>query len=232
MDLIKEETKSPGLTDFQQGIIEKTIDFVKHNLEDAEGGHDWWHVYRVWKMAIQIAESENVDLFVVQLGALLHDIADPKFHSGNEEIGPAIAVQFLRANRLDNAIIQHIDQIIRNISFKNSIESKTFKSNEMDIIQDADRLDAIGAIGIARTFHYGGHKGFSIYNPLIKPKIYKNKQEYKNSEAPTVNHFYEKLLLLKDLMNTEKGKMIAEERHLFMENFLQQFFREWEGRQE
>ena len=178
-------------------IIQKTVEFVKHTLHDAEGGHDWWHVYRVWKTAIHIASIEKADMLVVELGALLHDIADSKFHHGNEEIGPAKARTFLQALGVEEMIINHVVNIIANISFKGGKVQQQFKSPELDVIQDADRLDALGAIGIARTFNYGGHKGRAIYDPGIKPNLQLTKEEYKNSTAPTLNHFYEKLLLLK-----------------------------------
>ena len=210
-------------------IIQKTVEFVKHTLQDAEGGHDWWHVYRVWKTAIHIASIEKADMLVVELGALLHDIADSKFHHGNEEIGPAKARTFLQALGVEEKIINHVVDIIANISFKGGKVEQQFKSPELDVIQDADRLDALGAIGIARTFNYGGHKGRAIYDPGIKPNLQLTKEEYKNSTAPTLNHFYEKLLLLKDLMNTETGKQMAEKRHEFMVAYLDQFYNEWDG---
>ncbi|HNW53363.1 MAG TPA: HD domain-containing protein, partial [Bacteroidales bacterium] len=196
---------------------------------DAEGGHDWWHVYRVWKTAMHIASIEKADMLVVELGALLHDIADSKFHHGNEEIGPAKARTFLQALGVEEKIINHVVNIIANISFKGGKVQQQFKSPELDVIQDADRLDALGAIGIARTFNYGGHKGRAIYDPGIKPNLQLTKEEYKNSTAPTLNHFYEKLLLLKDLMNTETGKQMAEKRHEFMVAYLDQFYNEWDG---
>ena len=211
-------------------IIQKTVEFVKHTLHDAEGGHDWWHVYRVWKTAIHIASIEKADMLVVELGALLHDIADSKFHHGNEEIGPAKARTFLQALGVEEKIINHVVDIIANISFKGGKVEQQFKSPELDVIQDADRLDALGAIGIARTFNYGGHKGRAIYDPGIKPNLQLTKEEYKNSTAPTLNHFYEKLLLLKDLMNTETGKQMAEKRHEFMVAYLDQFYNEWDGK--
>jgi uncharacterized protein len=213
----------------KQITIQKTIDFVKTTLSDAEGGHDWWHIYRVWKTARHIAHSENVDLFVVELGALLHDIADSKFHDGNEEIGPQRAKLFLQSLQVKNEVIDHVVNIIENISFKGGKLPQKFRSPELDVIQDADRLDALGALGIARTFNYGGFKGRQIYNPDIKPNLHLTKEEYKNSEAPTLNHFYEKLLLLKDRMNTETGSKMAEERHAFMLLYLDQFFKEWDG---
>jgi uncharacterized protein len=213
----------------KQEIIQNTVEFVKYTLSDAEGGHDWWHIYRVWKSAKHIAQHEEVDLFIVELGALLHDIADSKFHDGDEQIGPQKARVFLQSNHVDELVIDHIEKIISNISFKGGQLPQKFKSPELDVVQDADRLDAIGAIGIARTFNYGGHKGRSIYNPEIKPNLNITKEEYKNSDAPTLNHFYEKLLLLKDRMNTQTGKLMAEKRHDFMLAYLDQFYNEWDG---
>ncbi len=213
----------------KQEIIQNTVEFVKYTLSDAEGGHDWWHIYRVWKSAKHIAQNEEVDLFIVELGALLHDIADSKFHDGDEQIGPQKARVFLQSNHVDELVIDHIEKIISNISFKGGQLPQKFKSPELDVVQDADRLDAIGAIGIARTFNYGGHKGRSIYNPEIKPNLNITKEEYKNSDAPTLNHFYEKLLLLKDRMNTQTGKLMAEKRHDFMLAYLDQFYNEWDG---
>jgi len=217
------------LSDFQQEIIQKTSGFVRQTLERAEGGHDWWHIYRVWKLAQKIAFEECANLFVVELAALLHDIADPKFYDGDEEIGPKIAKEFLEKQGVDDAIIDHVDKIIRNISFKNSFQNAGFRSKELDVVQDADRLDAIGAIGIARAFNYGGFKNRPLYDPGIPPNQALTKEEYKNSVSPTINHFYEKLLLLKDLMNTATGKKVAEERHRFMEIYLDKFYLEWEG---
>ncbi len=209
-------------------IVGKTECFVKEKLNNAEGGHDWWHIDRVRKTSLTIAEGENIDLTVLELGALLHDIADPKFHDGDEEVGPRTAVDWLKLLDLDRKSIEHIEKIIRNISYKNSFEDQAFNSKELQIIQDADRLDAIGAIGIARTFNYGGHKGFELYNPEIDPVNFKSKEDYKKSNAPTINHFYEKLLLLKDKMNTKKGKEMAQQRHDFMLKFLEQFYFEWD----
>ena len=213
----------------QETVIQKTIDFVKEVLSNAEGGHNWWHIYRVWKLSKHIAQTEEVDIFVVELGALLHDIADSKFYDGDEEIGPRKAREFLSSLSVKEDVIIHVENIISNISFKGGKHTQKFKSSELDVIQDADRLDAIGAIGIARTFNYGGHKGREIYNPEIKPNLNMTKEEYKNSNAPTLNHFYEKLLLLKDRMNTKTGKSMAEYRHKFMEQFLDEFYKEWNG---
>jgi uncharacterized protein len=213
----------------QLTIIQKTIDFVKISLSDAEGGHDWWHIYRVWKTAQHIAQYEEVDTFIVELGALLHDIADSKFHGGDEEIGPLRARKFLKSLQVQEDVITHIEAIISNISFKGGKLPQQFKSLELDVIQDADRLDALGAIGIARTFNYGGHKARAIYDPEISPNLNLSKEEYKNSNAPTLNHFYEKLLLLKDRMNTTTGRKMAEDRHAFMLSYLDQFYKEWDG---
>ncbi len=210
-------------------LIQKTIAFVKQKLENAESGHDWFHIERVYKNALLIAKSENCDLLIVQLGALLHDIADSKFYDGDEKIGPKTAKNFLESENVDELIINKVIFIIENISFKGGNFDKKATTIELEIVQDADRLDAIGAIGIARTFNYGGFKNRQIYNPEILPNLKMSKEEYKNSESPTINHFYEKLLLLKDKMNTESGKKIAQNRHQFMESFLDQFFNECNG---
>ncbi|AUP79289.1 HD domain-containing protein [Flavivirga eckloniae] len=210
-------------------IIQKTIDFVKEQLNNAEGGHDWFHIERVYKNALLISKSEHVDAFIVALGALLHDIADSKFHNGNETIGPKIAREFLFKLNVDSNVIEHVVNIIENISFKGGNTAQEFKSPELDVVQDADRLDAIGAIGIARCFNYGGFKNRALYDPSIKPNLNMSKAEYKASTAPTINHFYEKLLLLKDRMNTKTGRQIATDRHTFMELYLKQFYNEWDG---
>ncbi len=210
-------------------VIDKTILFVKQKIENAEAGHDWFHIERVFKNALLIAQHEECDIEIVKLGALLHDIADSKFNGGDETIGPRIAREFLESQKIAEPKIQHVVAIIENISFKGGNFEKKFNSKELEIVQDADRLDAIGAIGIARTFNYGGFKNRQLYNPNIPPKMNMTKEEYKNSEAPTLNHFYEKLLLLKDKMNTKTGKELAVDRHRFMENFLAQFYAEWEG---
>jgi len=211
-------------------IIQNTIAFVKETLKDAEGGHDWFHIERVYKNSLLIAKDENVDEFIVSLGALLHDIADAKFYNGDETIGPKMARKFLENQEVDESTIVHVENIINYISFKSSLEKgKKFSSPELDVVQDADRLDAIGAIGIARCFNYGGFKNRALYNPEIPPNLNMTKKEYKKSTAPTINHFYEKLLLLKDKMNTSTGRRIAADRHLYMEQFLAQFFDEWKG---
>ena len=215
----------------RQAILKKTKEFVKQSLKGAEGGHDWFHTKRVLANSVHIALEENANLFVVQLAALLHDIADAKFHDGNETLGPKVASEFLKKQKVDQVSREHIVKIIESVSFKNSLSpmKKTFNSIEMQIVQDADRLDAIGAIGIARAFNYGGFKNREIYNPEVSPSTNMSKEEYKKSAAPTINHFYEKLLLLKEKMNTATGKMLADKRHEFMLSYLDQFFQEWEG---
>ena len=207
-------------------IIQKTVAFTRQTLENAEGGHDWWHIHRVWTNAKHIAEAEECDMLVVELAALLHDIADAKFHNGDEEIGPETAGKFLHSLGIDPETIEHVQQIIRHISYKSSFDQRIFQSKELDIVQDADRLDAMGAIGIARAFSYGGFKGREIYNPEIQPDLNMSKEEYKKSNSPSINHFYEKLLLLKDKMNTITGKQMAEQRHVFMKTYLEQFYNE------
>lgn len=211
-------------------IIQNTISFVKNELRDAEGGHDWFHIERVYKNALLISEDEKVDKTIVSLGALLHDIADSKFHNGNETVGPLIARKFLLSENISEETIEHVIKIIENISFKGGNKAQNFTSKELEVVQDADRLDAIGAIGIARAFNYGGFKNRKLYDPEIVPNLKMTPLEYKASDSPTINHFYEKLLLLKDKMNTKTGRRIAEERHAFMEAFLQQFYAEWEGK--
>jgi uncharacterized protein len=210
-------------------IIDSAIHFVKQQLERAEGGHDWFHIERVYKNAILIAEGEDCDLMVVKLAALLHDIADSKFHDGDETVGPKVARAFLEKEQIEESVISHVIAIIENISFKGGNFETLFQSKELAIVQDADRLDAIGAIGIARTFNYGGYKNRPLYNPAITPNLHMSKEEYKKSDSPTLNHFYEKLLLLKDKMSTNTGRKLAESRHRFMEQFLSQFYAEWDG---
>ncbi|WP_158730153.1 HD domain-containing protein [Flavobacterium sp. I-STPA6A] len=210
-------------------LINKTILFVKEELKNAEGGHDWFHIERVFKNTVLIASMETCDSTVAQLGALLHDIADSKFHDGDETVGPRVARKFLESEHVEEEIIAHVVQIIENISYKGGNVERKFSSIELDVVQDADRLDAIGAIGIARAFNYGGFKNRALYNPEIAPNTSMTTEEYKKNDAPTINHFYEKLFLLKDKMNTETGKKIAQERHQYMEGFLAQFYAEWEG---
>jgi len=209
--------------------IQKAIAYVKETLDGAEAGHDWFHIERVFKTAQNINIIEKGNEEVVAFAALLHDIADPKFNNGDEKIGPNLAVSFLKSIAVEEEVINHVRMIIENMSFKNSFEGNVFTSKEMQIVQDADRLDAIGAIGIARAFTYGGFKNRVLYDPAIKAEKHLSKESYKNTSAPTINHFYEKLLLLKDMMNTAAGKQIAEERHQFMLLYLDHFYKEWEG---
>ncbi len=213
-------------------IILQTITFVKSELQHAEGGHDWWHIERVLNNARTIARSEPVDLFVTELGALLHDIADHKFTGGDETVGVEKARTYLQSLSVSEEIISHVANIMTNISFRGGNYTRQFFSPEMAVVQDADRLDAIGAIGIARAFNYGGFRGREMYNPAIKPATGLTPEQYQKSTAPTINHFYEKLLLLKERMNTSTGKKMAEERHRFMELYLEHFFKEWDGIQE
>lgn len=210
-------------------IIENTIAFVKETLTGAEGGHDWFHIQRVFKNTLLIAKEEEVNILIVSLAALLHDIADAKFHQGDETLGPKLAKDFLESIQIEKRAIDHVVNIIKHISYKNSLQKKgkKFSSPELLVVQDADRLDAIGAIGIARAFNYGGFKNRELYNPEIAPNLKMSKEEYKRSGSPTINHFYEKLLLLKDKMNTKTGKRLAQERHQFMLAFLEQFYKEW-----
>lgn len=211
-------------------VINETVQYVKRTLEGEGSGHDWWHVYRVWKNAIHIGKSEDVDLFVIQLAALLHDIADYKFHDGDDSVGPKVAREWLESKNVDEEIISHVCEIIKSVSFKGSGVDSSVKTKEAMVVQDADRLDAIGAIGVARTFAYGGHKNREMYNPNTKPENHTSFEQYKNNKSPTINHFYEKLLLLKSLMNTQTAKEIAGQRHQFMEQFLDRFFKEWDGK--
>lgn len=212
-----------------QEIINKTIEFVKETLANAEWGHDRRHIYRVRQLSKHINQQEQGDQLIVELWALLHDIADAKFHNGDDTVGPRLAGEFLQSINVESNIIEHIQNIIRHISFGGGNFEQKFTSPELNIVQDADRLDGLGAIGIARTFNYGGHKGREIYNPDIKPNLTMTKEEYRKSTSPSLNHFYEKLLLLKDRMNTKTGKTMAEHRHQFMEQFLDEFYAERNG---
>lgn len=210
----------------EEEIIQKTVEFVKNKMLNESTGHDWWHVYRVWKNSILIGQNEHVNIFVVQLAALLHDIADWKFHDGDITIGPNMAAAFLEGLNVDKEVIEHVYQIIKYISFKGAQIKQEVLTKEGCVVQDADRLDAIGAIGIARAFAYGGFKKREIYNPEVPVVLHNSFEQYKSNTSPTINHFYEKLLLLKGLMNTQTAKEIAIERHEFMEEFLKFFLQE------
>ncbi|MDM9630017.1 HD domain-containing protein [Robiginitalea aurantiaca] len=213
-------------------IVEETITYVREALKDSEGGHDWFHIQRVFRNTLLIAKDEEVDVLVVSLAALLHDIADPKFHDGNEEIGPEKASTFLEKLKIPEGQRDHVIKIIRHMSFKNTLDSpkNPFDSKELHVVRDADRLDAMGAIGIARAFNFGGFAGRKLYDPEIAPNPKMDKAAYKKNTGPTINHFYEKLLLLKDLMHTKTGKRLAERRHQFMLDFLEEFYNEWNGK--
>jgi len=211
----------------QQSMIDQTVVYVKKALGYDKVGHDWWHIYRVWQTALYIANQEQADLFIVQLAALLHDIADWKFHDGDDKASAALAQKWLRDIQVDEEAISHIVDIINNVTFKGAKVENAIKTLEGKIVQDADRLDAIGAIGIARTFAYGGHKGIPIHDPNLQPVLHASFEDYKKHKGTTINHFYEKLLLLKDLMNTATAKILADKRHKVMEGYLQQFSAEW-----
>ncbi|HBI34446.1 MAG TPA: phosphohydrolase [Candidatus Moranbacteria bacterium] len=217
----------------KQEIINNTAKYARETLEGETSGHDWWHVYRVWKMAQNIGQKENADMFVVELAALLHDIADYKMHSGDDTVGSGVAREWLEKQGVDDETIFHVCEIIKEASFKGEKVESKINTVEGKVVQDADRLDAIGAIGIARGFMFAGNKSLPMYDPDIKPLEIHDFEVYKNIKRPTytqINHFYEKLLLLKDLMNTESGKEIAQGRHVIMENYLKDFFNEWEGK--
>lgn len=215
----------------KKAIIKKTEEHVRKTLEGESSGHDWWHTYRVWKTASSIGKREKADLFVVQLAALLHDIADWKFHSGDDSVGPKVAREWLEKMRVEEETVSHVCEIMGKISFKGAKVKSEMGTKEGMIVQDADRLDAIGAIGIARCFAYGGHKGREMHSPTARPQMHESFDQYKNNKSSSINHFHEKLLLLKDLMNTETAKRMAGERHKFMEQFLDRFHMEWEGKE-
>jgi uncharacterized protein len=210
-------------------LVQNTVEYVKEILSGAEGGHDWYHVERVRRTALYIRDKEGGgDVPTIELASLLHDISDSKFNGGDEEKGSRMAGEFLREQGLDQARIHHIQSIIKHVSFKGGFPQDQIRTLEFRIVQDADRLDAMGAIGIARAFNYGGFKNRPIHDPEIPLQDYKDSTSYHKSEAPTINHFYEKLLKLKDLMNTETGRAMARERHQYMLDFLDQFYREWD----
>jgi uncharacterized protein len=214
----------------QQAIVDATATHVRQVLAGEGTGHDWWHVERVWRVARRIAQQEQVDLFVVDLAALLHDIADWKFHGGDESAGTRAARAWLEFMGVDQDTVGHVCGIVHDLSFRGANVAASMGSREGMVVQDADRLDALGAIGIARAFAYGGFRNRPLYDPGIQPQLHDSFEAYKRSEGTTINHFYEKLVLLKDRMHTPTGRQLAEERHQFMLDFLQHFFDEWEGR--
>ena len=213
----------------KQKILDKTRDYIKKELSGDGSGHDWWHVVRVTKIAMQIGIKEGADLFIIELGAMLHDLGDFKFHNGDITVGPRMVTEWLQSIGVDTVTIDNIVTIVKEISYKGSDVETPMSTLEGEIVQDADRLDATGAIGIARTFAYGGSKNREMHNPNIEPENHDNFEDYKNSTSPTINHFYEKLLLLKDRMNTKTAKKMAYKRHEFMVDYLNQFYKEWEG---
>ncbi|MCK5781385.1 MAG: HD domain-containing protein [Flavobacteriales bacterium] len=213
----------------RQSILDKTRDYIKAELSGDGTGHDWWHIHRVTKVAMQIGVKEKADLFIVELGAMLHDLGDFKFHDGDISIGPKMVTKWLNKVGADSVTIDKVVTIVEEISYKGAGVDTPMSTLEGTVVQDADRLDAIGAMGIARTFAYGGSKGREIHNPDVQPENHDNFEAYKNSKGPTINHFYEKLLLLKDRMNTNTAQQMAENRHVFMLEYLDEFHKEWEG---
>ncbi len=220
-------------------IIQKTAEYVKAEFARDSSGHDWWHIYRVWKNALALCQHENADVYTVELAALLHDLDDwklippPPAGDGPGMIAdgtPVRALAWLRQMEVSPAVTEHVCQIITHLSFKGAAVENKISTLEGMIVQDADRLDAIGAIGIARAFAYGGHAGRPLYDPAEPPQMHQSFEQYKASRSATINHFYEKLLLLKDRMNTPAAKRIAAERHAFMQEFIQRFMIEWESK--
>jgi uncharacterized protein len=199
---------------------------IKKEFDNESTGHDWYHIERVTQLALQISATEGGNKDVIELAGLLHDISDHKFNGGDFEKGGKEAERILLEHGIEQGIIEQVVAIVNTISYKGANVANKISSLEGKIVQDADRIDAIGAIGIARTFAYGGHKGHPIYDPKIKPQLHDKGEDYQKT-THTINHFYEKLLLLKDRMNTETGRRIAEERHQFMEDFLERFYGEW-----
>lgn len=210
-------------------VVEQSAAHVRQLLAADSSGHDWWHIERVRQNALQIGRSEGADLFVVELAALLHDIADWKFHGGDDALGPQRADAWLTGLGVDRTTIDHVCEIIRRVSFKGAGVATPMNTLEGQVVQDADRLDAIGAVGIARAFAYGGHAGRAMYDPEVPPEPHGSFEAYKKNSGPTINHFHEKLLLLKQRMNTPAARKLAEERHAFMVRFLEQFHAEWKG---
>lgn len=213
--------------------INQTAQFVRSKLEGEGSGHDWWHILRVWNMAKRLASetTDPVSTLVIELAALLHDIADHKFHNGDLTIGPRVASEWLKSLEVNEKVIDHVSDIIKDLSFKGAEVATPMETMEGKIVQDADRLDAIGAIGIARAFAYGGYKSRELYNPSIEPILHSSFEDYRKDKGHTINHFYEKLFLLKDRMNTDSAKKIAEERHQFMTKYVDRFLQEWDGNQ-
>ncbi|MEA2603694.1 MAG: uncharacterized protein QOF89_4686 [Acidobacteriota bacterium] len=216
-------------TDHEE-VVRRTAEHVRRTLEGEPSGHDWWHVYRVWKSSQVLAREEKADGFVVELAALLHDLSDRKLNGGDVTLGPKVAREWLAAQGVDAETVDHVGEIIADLSFKGAGVSTPMRTLEGKVVQDADRLDAIGAIGIARCFAYGGHKGRRLHDPEQRPEMHQSAESYYANQGTAINHFYEKLLLLAERMNTAAGRRIAQERHAFLEEFLERFYAEWEGR--
>ena len=215
----------------KEEVIKQALAYVRELLEGEGSGHDWWHIKRVFDLSNTIAKNyPKADLFIVQLGALLHDIGDHKFHNGDHTVGPKMVTNWLQKHGVEEHVVSKVVNIVKEISYKGAEVETPMSSIEGEIVQDADRLDAIGAIGIARTFAYGGNKNREMHNPDVKPEIHSDFETYKKTTGPTINHFHEKLLLLKDRMNTDFGKKLALQRHQYMEQFLEEFFAEWDGK--
>lgn len=213
----------------EQAILAKTEAYVRGRMEGEGSGHDWWHVHRVRQTALRLAREEGADPYVVELAALLHDVADHKFHGGDETAGPRAAREWLEGLGVEEAVVRHVCAIIAELSYKGAGVPTPMSTPEGRVVQDADRLDAIGAIGVARTFAFGGSRGRPMHDPEAAPEAHGSFEAYKASRGPTINHFHEKLLLLRDRMNTAAARRVAEERHRYVEGFLEQFFREWNG---
>lgn len=208
-------------------IIASVAKIVEERFSEEGSGHDWWHMYRVWQLSKKLGKAEGSDPFVTELGALLHDIADFKFHDGDLSAGPREARKILEELGVDEVVVRAVCHIVENVSYKGAGEKNKMQGLEGKVVQDADRLDAIGAIGISRVFSYSGSKGRLIHHPDQKPELHATFEAYKSSQGTSINHFYEKLLLLKDRMNTKSGKKMAERRHQFMEEYLKEFYAEW-----
>lgn len=209
------------------GILHDTEQLIRDRLAGDSSGHDWWHIDRVRRNALRIAREEHADLFVVELASLLHDVADWKFHGGDDTVGPRVAREWLTQNDVPAQTVELVCEIIASLSFKGAGVPTEMRTLEGKCVQDGDRLDAIGAIGIARAFAFGGHFGRAIHDPDVSPQQHQSFTEYKSKNGATINHFYEKLLLLKDRMQTSTGRQLAAQRHLYMQQYLEQFFREW-----
>jgi uncharacterized protein len=212
-------------------LVTRVAAAVRKAMEGEGSGHDWWHVWRVWRLAERLARTEpKADRTVVALGALLHDLGDWKFHGGDEEAAPREAGRLLSRLGATRETIARVQAVCREVSYKGAGVADRPTSLEARVVQDADRLDAIGAIGVARTFAYGGAKGRSIYVPSEKPVMHRSFAAYKKSRGHTINHFHEKLLLLKDRLHTKEARRIARNRHSFLVQFLRRFHEEWKGK--